>query len=44
MWELRENLNPYDAALAEMTGTILLTGDERMTSAPVTRCAIQIVK
>jgi predicted nucleic acid-binding protein len=47
MWELRENLTPYDAAyvaLAEMTGTVLVTGDERMTSAPATRCAIQLLK
>jgi len=47
MWELRENLTPYDAAyvaLAEMSGTVLVTGDERIASAPATRCAIQIVK
>ena len=47
MWELRENLTPYDAAyvaLAEMTETILVTGDERMTGSPATRCAIQLIK
>jgi predicted nucleic acid-binding protein len=47
MWELRENLTPYDAAyvaLAELTGAILATGDERITVAPATRCEIQIVK
>jgi predicted nucleic acid-binding protein len=47
MWELRENLTPYDAAyvaLAEMTGTVLVTGDERITASPAARCAIQIVK
>jgi predicted nucleic acid-binding protein len=47
MWELRENLTPYDAAyvaLAELTGAILVTGDERITTAPGTRCEIQIIK
>jgi len=35
MWELRENLTPYDAAyvaLAEVTGSVLVTGDERITA------------
>ena len=47
IWELRENLAPYDAAcvaLAEMTAATLLTGDERITAAPTTRCEIRIVK
>ncbi len=47
MWELRANLTPYDAAyvaLAELTGTVLVTGDERITAAPGTRCHIQIIK
>ena len=47
MWELRENLTPYDAAyvaLAELTGAVLVTGDERITAAPGTRCEIQIIK
>lgn len=47
MWELRENLTPYDAAyvaLAELTGTALVTGDERITASPVARCAVQIIK
>ena len=47
MWELRDNLTPYDAAyvaLAEVTGTVLLTGDERITTAPAVRCTIQIIK
>jgi len=47
MWELRENLTPYDAAyvaLAELTGAVLVTGDERMTAAPGTRCDIQVIK
>ena len=47
IWQLRENLTPCDAAyvaLAELTGTILLTGDERITAAPALRCEIRIVK
>jgi len=47
MWELRENLTPYDAAyvaLAELTGAILVTGDERITASPGARCAIQVIK
>jgi len=46
MWELRENLTPYDAAyvaLAEMTDTVLVTGDERIAASPATHCAIQII-
>jgi predicted nucleic acid-binding protein len=47
MWELRDNLTPYDAAyvtLAELTGAILVTGDERMTAAPGVHCDIEIIK
>lgn len=47
MWELRDNLTPYDAAyvaLAELTGATLVTGDERITAAPGTRCDIRIIK
>ena len=47
MWELRDNLIAYDAAyvaLAELTGAILVTGDERITAAPGTRCDIQLIK
>lgn len=47
IWQLRENLTPYDAAyvaLAELTGTTLVTGDERITAAPAVRCEIHIVK
>lgn len=47
MWELRDNVTPYDAsyvALAEMTGAVLVTGDERLAAAPRTSCAIEIVK
>jgi predicted nucleic acid-binding protein len=47
MWELRENLTPYDAAyvaLAEVTESVLLTGDERITASPAARCVIDIIK
>lgn len=47
MWELRENLTPYDAAyvaLAEVTGSVLVTGDEGITAAPTARCTIQVIK
>jgi predicted nucleic acid-binding protein len=46
MWELRANLTPYDAAyvaLAELTGAVLVTGDERIASAPGANCQIQII-
>ena len=47
MWELRDNLTPYDTAyvaLAELTGTVLVTADERITASPGARCDIQIIK
>lgn len=47
MWELRENLTPYDAAyvaLAELTAAVLVTGDERITASPGARCDIQVIK
>jgi len=47
MWEQRDNLTPYDAAyvaLAELTGAVLVTGDERIKAAPGARCDIQIIK
>ena len=47
MWELRDNLTPYDAAyvaLAELTGAVLVTGDERIKAEPGSRCDIQIIK
>jgi predicted nucleic acid-binding protein len=47
VWQLRENLTPYDAAyvaVAELAGAVLLTGDERITAAPSLRCEIRIVK
>lgn len=47
MWELRDNLTPYDAAyvaLAELTGAVLVTGDDRIRASPRARCDIQIIK
>jgi predicted nucleic acid-binding protein len=47
MWELRDNLTPYDAAyvaLAELTGAVLVTGDERIAAAPGARCDIQVIR
>jgi predicted nucleic acid-binding protein len=47
IWELRENLTTYAAAyvaLAELTGAVLVTGDERITASPGARCDIQIIK
>ena len=47
MWELRDNLTSYDAAyaaLAELTGAVLVAGDERITAAPGLRCSIQVIK
>jgi predicted nucleic acid-binding protein len=47
MWELRENLTAYDAAyvaLAELTGAVLVTGDERITASPGARCDIQVIR
>jgi predicted nucleic acid-binding protein len=47
IWELRDNLTPYDAAyvaLAELTGAVLVTGDERIAAAPGVRSEIQVIK
>ena len=46
-WELRENLTPHAAAyvaLAEVTGTMLVTGDERIAASRAARCGIQVIK
>lgn len=47
VWELRENLTPYDAAyvsLAEALGVTLLTGDRRLADAPGVGCAVEVVR
>ena len=42
-WQLRQNLSIYDGsyvALAELTGTALVTLDKRITGAPGLRCTV----
>ena len=46
IWELRENVTPYDAAyvaLAEDLGATLVTADARLRRAPGPRCAIEVL-
>jgi len=46
VWELRDNLTPYDAAyvaLAEALHATLLTVDGRSTRAPSLRCAVELL-
>lgn len=46
VWELRENLTPYDAAyvaLAERLDAVLLTGDLRLSRAPGLRCEVEVL-
>ncbi|MDZ7674548.1 MAG: type II toxin-antitoxin system VapC family toxin [Acidimicrobiales bacterium] len=44
-WELRDNVTIYDAAyvaLAELLGTLLLTGDARLANAPGILCEVEL--
>lgn len=44
IWELRQNLTPYDAAyvaLAETIDATLVTADRRLSLAPGLRCTIE---
>jgi len=46
IWELRDNLTPYDAAyvaLAETLDATLLTADGRSTRAPSLRCKVELL-
>ena len=46
IWDLRENVTPYDAAyvaLAEGLGATLVTADARLRRAPGPRCAIEVL-
>jgi predicted nucleic acid-binding protein len=46
IWELRDNLTPYDAAyvaLAETLDATLLTADGRSTRAPSLRCEVELL-
>lgn len=45
-WSLRDNLTIYDAsyvALAEQLGTVLLTADVRLSTAPGLRCTVEVM-
>lgn len=47
VWELRENLTPYDAAyvaLAEQLGAPLVTGDAKLQRASGVRCAVEVFR
>jgi len=46
IWELRDNVTPYDAAyvaLAENLGVTLVTAAARLARAPGTRCAFEVL-
>ncbi|MCP9488547.1 MAG: type II toxin-antitoxin system VapC family toxin [Solirubrobacteraceae bacterium MAG38_C4-C5] len=46
IWELRDNVTPYDAAyvaLAETLGVPLVTGDARLAGAPGPRCTFEVL-
>lgn len=46
VWELRDNLTPYDAvyvALAEALEAPLLTADARIGRAPGVRCPVEVI-
>jgi predicted nucleic acid-binding protein len=47
LWELRDNLTPYDAAyvaLAELLDTVLLTADKRLAKAPGIECEVELLR
>jgi predicted nucleic acid-binding protein len=46
IWELRDNLSPYDAsyvAIAEIMGATLVTADARLARALGIRCEVQVL-
>jgi predicted nucleic acid-binding protein len=46
VWELRDNLTPYDAsyvALAETMGAPLITADARLSRAPGIHCEVRVL-
>lgn len=46
VWELRENVTPYDAVyvvLAEMLDASLVTSDVRLSRAPGLRCTVDVL-
>jgi predicted nucleic acid-binding protein len=47
IWELRENLTPYDAAyvaLAEILDTMLVTADKRVARTPRIECEVEVLR
>jgi predicted nucleic acid-binding protein len=47
VWELRDNLTPYDAsyvALAEYLDAVLLTRDQRLARAPRVNCEVEVLE
>jgi predicted nucleic acid-binding protein len=47
VWQLRDDLTPYDAAyvaLAEILDTVLLTADTRLARAPEVKCEIEVLR
>ncbi|HEX2058615.1 MAG TPA: type II toxin-antitoxin system VapC family toxin [Actinomycetota bacterium] len=46
IWELRPNVNPYDAAyvaLAEALGCPLVTADSKLARSPGLRCEVELI-
>lgn len=46
VWDLRDNLSPYDAcyvALAETLDAALLTADVRLANAPRVQCQVEVI-
>lgn len=46
VWELHQNVTPYDAAyvaVAKQLDAILVTADQRLSTAPQVRCAIEVL-
>ena len=47
IWELRENVTPYDAsyiALAEQLGCTFVTGDARLAKVRAAQCQIEVLR
>ncbi len=46
VWELRDNVTPYDAsyaAAAELFGAVLVTADAKLANAPGLRCSVEVL-
>lgn len=47
VWELRENMTPYDAAfiaLAEQLGCPVVTTDRKLANCPLRRCDVRVIE